>query len=344
MARRSVSMREIARAMGVSPATVSNALNGRPGVSREVAEKVRRTAESMGWMRPSTLRQMHFVIGRRSGRMVDEGSFRFAVINGIEDEARRHGIGTAYATVELEDPEAAVRRLAQIAREPASGIILLATEMEQADYELFSQMQVPLVVVDGMSDNYFFESIVFSNEGSAYRAMRHLIEKGHTRIGYLAGRLRIRNFPLRERGWRRALTEAGLEARDAWRVELGTDSVESAYRDMLAWLDRKPHRADGSLDLPTAFFADNDAMAVGAMRALAERGLSVPEDVSVIGFDDLEYASAAHPSLTTVHVPRFEIGRMAARKLLEQAEGEVRYTSVTHLSTRLVERQSVREL
>ena len=337
MAKQPISMREIARSMKLSPATVSNALNNKPGVSRELADKIKRTAASMGWKRPGGLESVQFVIARRSGRMVDEGSFRLAVINGIESEARRHGIVTSYATVELEDDRLCARRLAQIMSEPASGIILLGTEMEQADYDLFASVQMPLVVVDGVSDNHFFESIVFANEGSAHRAMRPLLSKGHTKIGYLAGKLRIRNFPLRERGWRRALEEAGLPVNEAWRVELGTDRIESAYRDMLAWLDTAP-------DLPTAFFADNDALAVGAMQALAERGFSVPNDISIVGFDDLEYASAAHPALTTVHVPRFEIGRLAAKKLLEQAEESPRYTCVTHLSTRLVERKSVRAL
>ncbi len=337
MAKRSVSMREIARSMQLSPATVSNALNGKPGVGRELAEEIRRTAVAMGWKRPGSLESVQFVIARRSGRMIDEGSFRLAVINGIESEARRHGVATAYATVELADRHLCARRLAQLSSEPSSGIILLGTEMEEADYDLFADLGMPLVVVDGVSDNHFFESIVFSNEGSAHRAVRYLVSKGHTRIGYLAGKLRIRNFPLRERGWRRALEESGLPARDEWRVELGTDGVEAAHRDMLAWLDGAP-------SLPTAFFADNDAIAVGAMQALAERGVSVPEDVSIVGFDDLEYASAAHPPLTTVHVPRFEIGRLAAKKLLEQAEEPPRYTCVTHLSTRLVERRSVHEL
>lgn len=337
MSQQPVSMRKIARAMGLSPATVSNALNNKPGVSRELAEKIKMTASSMGWRHPGGLERVQFVIARRSGRMIDEGSFRLAVIDGIESELRKYGIATTYATVELANDDLRPRQLARILNEPASGIILLGTEMEQADYDLFAGTRTPIVVVDGVSDSHFFESIVFSNEGSVYRAMRHLIGKGHRNIGYLAGRLRIRNFPLRERGYRRALEEAGLLVRDDWRVELGTDGIESAHRDMLAWLD-------GHDDLPTAFFADNDALAVGAMQALAERGYSVPGDISLVGFDDLDCATAAHPALSTVHVPRFDIGRMAAKKLLELAEEPERYTSVTHLSTRFAERKTVRSL
>ena len=332
-----VSIRAISRRTGYAPSTVSNALNGKPGVGTEAAAKIVRTAEEMGYHRPCGIEGIHFLIGRNSGRMIDEGSFRLAIISGIEHEAKKHGLYTTYFTVELSDHAHRERQIATMMNDASCGVILLGTEMTEEDYDLFAQPKVPLVVVDGASDRHFFESIVFSNEGSSYRAVRHLIACGHTRIGYLAGSLRIRNFPLRERGYRRALAESGIEVRDEWRVPLGTDSMSAASRDMLAWLDTRP-------EMPTAFFADNDSLAVGAMQALVKRGYRVPEDVSVVGFDDVEYAAVAQTPLTTVHVPRFDIGRMAASKLIQQCEDPAPYTCVTHLSTIFVERESVRRL
>lgn len=332
-----VSVRELSRRTGFSPATVSNALNNKRGVSKETAEIIQKAANELGYRRNGKLNRVQFVIARQSGRMIDEGTFRLAVINGIEYEARQHGISTTYVTLELSNEHTRERQIADLLGDANGGIVLLGTEMVEADYDLFAHANVPLVVVDGQSDNHFLESIVFSNEGSAYRAVRRLIEAGHREIGYLGGGLRIRNFPLRERGYLRALREAGLPVRDEYKVLLGTDKPETACNDMLRWLSHDPK-------LPTAFFADNDALAVGAMRALSETGHPVPDEVSIIGFDDLDYASVAHPPLSTVHVPRFDIGRMAVERLIEQAEHRRAYSCVTHVSTTLVERESVRTI
>lgn len=337
MATSKVSVREISRRTGYSPATVSNALNNKRGVSETTAAEIRRVATELGYRRAGRLRQVQFVMGRNSGRMLDEGSFRVAVVNGIEEEARNYGLTVSYTTVELADSETRERELGSIMGDPTSGIILLGTEMTQRDYDLFAHSPVPLVVVDGQSDNHFIESILFSNEGSAYRAVRYLLGKGHRQIGYLAGKLRIRNFPLRERGYERALAEAGVVPQARFRVSLGTDKMESAYRDMLAWLKCNP-------EMPTAFFAENDALAAGAMKALAECGYDIPGDVSIVGFDDVEFASIVHPALTTVHIPRTDLGRIAVRHLIEQAEHPKNYTCVTHMSTTFVERESVRPL
>lgn len=333
-----ISMRELSKQLGYSPSTISNALNHKGGVGQQTAERIIRAARELGYERPSRLTTACFVIARKSGRMLDEGSFRLAVINGIEHEASERGLKTAYATVELSHADECRRRIAELMADRSQGVVLLGTEMDENDYALFADYRDRIVVVDGKSDRLFFESVVFSNEGSAYNAVRHLIARGHRRIGYIAGKLRIRNFPLRERGFRAAMAEAGLEVRDDWRPVLGTQRLEDAYLDMRSWLE-------GHFDdLPTAFFADDDALAVGAMRALGEAGVSVPQDVSMVGFDDVDYAAVAHPPLTTVHVPRFDIGRLAVRKLVSLVEEPSPYTSVTHLSTALVERESVREL
>lgn len=316
---------------------MSNALNHKPGVGDEAAARILQVAEEMGYHRSTKLSRINFVIAKNSGMMIDEGAFRLAVINGIEHEARKYGLFTTYSTLELSDLHNRERQIASMMNDRTSGIILLGTEMYEEDYDLFEGSTVPLVVVDGASDRNFFESIVFSNEGSSYRAVRHLIECGHREIGYLAGNLRIRNFPLRERGYLRALKEVGIEPREEWRVPLSTNRLEAACDDMLAWLDTKPK-------MPTAFFADNDALAVGAMLALTRKGYRIPEDISIVGFDDIDYAAVAHTPLSTVHVPRFDIGRMATHKLIEQSENPAPYTCVTHVSTIFVERESVKRI
>lgn len=332
-----MSMRELARITGYSPATVSNALNGRPGVSPETAEEIRRMAEEHGYIKTPALASVRFVVARNANPMIAEGDFSIGVMNGLERECQAHNTPMGYATLDLADPVGRERQASHLFSDPAVGVVLLGTYMEEADYDLVAQCPCPLVVVDGVSNRHFVESVVFSNEGSSYRAVRHLIEWGHRRIGYIGGSHRVRNFRIRERGYRNALAEAGLKALPQDRAIVGSDCSSMAAADMERWLRDKD-------DLPSAFFADNDAIALGAVQALTAAGLDVPNDVSVVGFDDMEYASLCQPPLTTVHVPVGQIGRMCYHKLAEQVGKRPEYTCATHISTRIVDRASVADL
>jgi len=329
-----VGVRDISRKTGFSPATVSNALNRKRGVSKQTAEIILQAAQELGYQRPSRLNRIQFVVARKSGKVLDESDFHPAVVDGVEREAEKHGLPTTYITIDLSDP-AAMRRMRDMCRDPTGGIVLLGTEMDEEDYKAFYDSAAPLVVVDGWCKHSFMESIVISNENSAYNAMHYLIKKGHRKIGYIQGKSQIRNFPLRERGCRLALDEAGLTFDEEFRVTLGT-TVRTAYADAKEWISTKPK-------LPTAFFAENDVLACGAMRALIEAGYRVPEDVSFIGFDDLPVATVMLPALTTIHVPKHDIGKMAVRKLIEQVKHPQPYTCTTHISTTFIERDSVCE-
>ena len=328
---------DIAKMAGVSSAAVSRYLNGGP-LSEQKRAVIHEVVEKTGY-RPDTAAQT-----LRTGKVNQVGVIAPSIGSqsvgqitaGIASELDAKSYLMLLGNTEL-DAQRELGYLTAMQRNHVAGIILLGTEMTESDYDLFAHCPVPLVLVDGQSDNHFIESILFSNEGSAYRAVRSLVRRGHRQIGYLAGKLRIRNFPLRERGYERALAEVGVQPQAKFRVSLGTDKMENAYRDMLEWLQREP-------EMPTAFFAENDALAVGAMKALAECGFDIPGDVSIVGFDDVEFAGVAHPALTTVHVPRTDLGRIAVRKLIEQVEQPTEYTCVTHLSTRFVERESVRSL
>ena len=338
-----VSVREISRATGFSPATVSNALNHKRNVSEETAEKIRAAAKAMGYQHPSQLDAITFVLARKTGAIVDESTFHPSVIEGVERQARRHGMGTAFVSLDFSDLDAVRPQVAALVSDPSAAIVLLGTELGEEDYELFRDSAARLVVLDGWSDRFDFDAVVMANEGSALRAVRYLTERGHKRIGYLSGDFRIQNFRARERGFFRALDEAGLGFDPLWRIELGT-TLERAYEDMKAKLANI-----SQTDLPTAFFADNDVLAVGALRALAEAGVRVPEDVSIIGFDDLSIGAFSTPPLSTVHVLKHEVGEIAVRRLVGNVSlvGNVNnpknYTCKTLVSTYFVERKSVCE-
>ncbi len=330
---RNVGVREISRKTGFSPATVSNALNHKRGVNKETAALIMRTAHELGYDRPSRVTHVNFVLARKTGQVLDEGTFHTGVIEGVERAASLQDMSTVFTTLELSDRGTAAKQAHEIIHDSSSAVVLLGTEMAEEDYELFRGSEVPLVVVDGWSDHLFLESIVTSNENSAFRGVSYLIDMGHREIGYIAGSYRIKNFPLRERGYRRAMREANLPINPAFRVEVGT-TVNTAYESMRAWLATNP-------TLPTAFFVENDIMALGCMRAMTERGIKIPEDVSMFGFDDLSFASISNPPLSTVRVPNREMGELAVRTLVDRMREPRSYTSVVHLSTFFVERQSV---
>ena len=329
-----VGVRDISRKTGYSPATVSNALNRKRGVSKETAEIILKAARDMGYQRQGHLNRIQFVIARKSGRIVDESAFHPVVIEGIEHEAKLHNLPTTYVTVDLNDPTSK-GQIKEMCSDPTGAIILLGTEMWEKDYRPFYDSIAPFVIVDGWCSHRFMESIVISNETSAYRAVSYLISKGHKKIGYLHGNPQIRNFPLRYRGFEAAMSEAELPIDERFQTYLGT-TLSTALADMDSWLDDGP-------EMPTAFFADNDVLAVGAIQALAKHGVRVPQDVSLIGFDDLSFAAISSPPLTTIRVPKQAIGELAVRRILEQTQGNANYTCVTHVSTAFVERDSVIE-
>lgn len=333
-----VSVREISRVTGFSPATVSNALNRKRSVSEETARIIRETAQSMGYQQSSQLDVITFVLARKNGKIVDESTFHPSVVEGVERQARRQGMSTSFVSLDFSDLEAIRPQVEAIADDPSAAIVLLGTELGEEDFELFEGCVAHLVVLDGWSDRYDFDAVVMSNQDSTFRAVNHLIDHGHTKIGYLAGDFRIQNFRAREYGYDRALEEAGLERNPAWRVPLGT-TLETAYTDMAEWLAKTSRD-----ELPTAFFADNDVLAVGAMRAISEAGLKVPDDISIIGFDDLSVGAFSNPPLTTVHVLKHEVGEIAVRRLVGNIQNPKTFTCKTQVSTYFVERKSVRQL
>lgn len=331
-------VRKISQITGFSPATVSNALNMKRGVSKETAERIFQAAEELGYSTAGKgIRNIKFVLFRRDGSIIDDNPFHNYLMEGVQEEASKNGMDTIFVRLDRGDPNYR-EEVYRLVSDPNSCILLLGTEMEQGDYELFRNCRCPITVLDGWCRQGWFDAVAINNTDSAAQVVNYLRQRGHRKIGYIKGRFRIDAFRCREIGFRQAMLENGLTADRDWIIPVGTQT-ETAYRDMLTWLE------DRSRDrLPTAFFADNDLIAFGAMKALWENGIRVPEDVSLVGFDDLPYCAVSIPPLTTVRVHKHEMGRMAVRQLLTMAEqkNEVRYKM--ECCTSQVERESVRTI
>ena len=194
-----------------------------------------------------------------------------------------------------------------------------------------------MIVLDNLFNHEEVHSVAINNYDAGYKAVRELIACGHRRIGHITSRFEFNNMYYRRKGYEAALNANGLQVSEAniWRV---TPTLEGAYKDMIALLEQNP-------EMPTAFFAGNDIMAVGCIRALQERGGSIPEDVSVIGMDDLQLAQFCTIPLTTIKVFRQSLGITAVRVLLSLLERiDVGCALKTELGVELVRRESVKTL
>ena len=342
-------VKDIAAAAGVSPGTVSNALNGRKGVSAQVRETVLRIAHQSGYLKdvpPPVSKVVRFVLFKRHGHVVSETPFFASLIEGIERECRRNDLELRLTHLNLEEPDHG-ELLEALRSEPAAGLLVLATEMREGDPKLFEGLEMPMVLLDNRFHDNPCDAVLIDNVGAAWKAVRLLISLGHQRIGHLSGSFEIGNFKERGRGCREALSESGLflKKQDVFALD---PSVEGAYREMKKELEDRWSDLDG-WNLPTAFFADNDIIAAGAMRAMQERGIRIPEDVSIVGFDDMPFCEVTTPRLTTVRVYKQEMGALAVRRLVDKQEVRLQRTEanvrlITEVQTEMVLRDSHRPL
>ncbi len=327
-----VNMKQISEITGVSTATVSNALNYKRGVNADTAARVIKVAQELGYFDESRITKVKFVTFKRNGSVVEDTPFFPLMLTGIEQECRENGMDMIMTSLDMRDAdyEEQVRNLLN---DKTSAIVMLGTEMIAEDVQLLKKITSPFIVVDYWNGDMSFNTVQINNEDSVRYATRYLIKRGHTEIGYLKGDFRITPFKDRGVGYRSAMRHAGIPIREEYTFVVGT-TIDTACVKMEDHLRR-------GVKLPTAFIADNDLIALGAMKAMTENGIRIPEDVSIIGFDDLPFAAVASTPLTTLYVPKQEMGKIVARRLREIIKG-TSATAKIQVSTTFVERESVR--
>lgn len=257
------------------------------------------------------------------------------MLTGIEQECRDSGMDMIMCTLDMRD-ESCREQAKALLNDKSSAVIMLGTEMVDGDIQLLREITTPFIVIDYWNGDMSFNAIKANNEDSVRYAIDYLIRKGHKQIGYLKGRFRIVPFKDRETGYRTGMLKAGLPVEEKYTLEVGT-TMDAAYADMKRYLEEK-------IKLPTAFMADNDMIALGAMKAMAEYGVRIPEEVSVIGFDDLPFSAISSPPLTTLRVPKQEIGRIATRRLIQMIKERQEAGVKIEVSTQFVERGSVKTI
>ncbi len=332
-----VSIQQISEATGFSKTTVFNVLNNRGGASKETVRTIMQAAQEMNYSLGGSAKKIKLVVYKDSGTVVDDTPFFSQLFAGIENECRANGYSLEIAYLYNSSEDYALAR-SRILSGPADGLILLGTEMSKQTFADFEQSGIPLVLCDNRFLSDKVSCVAINNKDTVEAAVEYLIACGHREIGYLKGYTRINNFRDRADGLRAALGKNGLSDLGDYTIQL-RPSMETAYQDMKSWL-AIPRQ------LPTAFFADNDLIAFGAMRALQEAGYRIPEDVSVLGFDDMPFCEVSSPPLTTVRVDKTILGRKAVQVLLERIQSgqQSSVATITLIGAKLVRRDSVRDL
>lgn len=330
--------KELAKLLNLSEAAISMALNNKPGVSTATRQRVLAAARENGYDF-SKLKDtedvkteegtISFLIYRKHGAVVSDTPFFSQLTEGIEQACRKahYSLNINY----LYGDDSIKKQLSQLPY--SNGILLLATEMKLEDFTPFHALTVPLVVLDTWYENLGYDSILINNFQGAYQAASHLIRKTKSQPGYLRSSYPIGNFNERADGFYKAIRENGMSTSRSPVLSL-SPSMEGAYKDMMELLE------DGEKPVH-AYFADNDLIAAGAMKALREKGYRIPEDVAVMGFDDMPLCNYIEPTLTTVHVPKQYMGQIAVTRLLQIIKSIENYPVKIEISTRIVKRKSV---
>ncbi len=337
-----VSIREVAELAGVSIATVSRCVNSPEKVSDKTRLKVRNAILETGYA-PNTIAR-NFRRGRTNLVMVVLPSigdpFFTDVMRGIRTAARARGYSVLIEETQL-NTMTADEIGAMLVSKQTDGMILLAstspfgTEILSAT----SRRRLPIVIgCETVSPELSgFPSVHIDNVAAAMEATGYLIAMGHTEIAMIRGEAQSLLTKDRERGYRRAMQEAGLAIEDGWVVE-GDMNLHGAIH--------ATERLLGHERRPTAIFCANDEMAIGALHAIKSAGLTVPRDVSLVGFDDVRYAAVMDPPLTTIAQPAEEIGERVMYRLCQEIDDEIDDKTGDHSAPeivphRLVVRQSV---
>ncbi|MGE5594023.1 MAG: LacI family DNA-binding transcriptional regulator [Betaproteobacteria bacterium] len=351
-------IREIARQAGVSPSTVSRALRRKGRISERTRSRVLNVARSLGYRarvdvaddpalpvtRPkagggtatgsafagpagvggvtATLTggpggrvNIGIVFNRRLSSLVTD-PFYGAVVAGIEESLQRLGYRVFLRSIDGAGDNADLFAADQTGETGFAGLLLVGCDVHPQVARTARERGIPVVLVDNELPNEPVDCVVSDNEAATRCAIEYLYDSGHRRVGFVGGPQSHISLAQRYAGYRKALSEFGMPSHRKWTVfseSVDRHGPQIGYEGALRLMDLPQP--------PTAIFADNDMTALGVLKALHERGIRVPDEVSVIGFDDIQVASHTHPPLTTMHIPKQQLGSVAARRLVDIISG-----------------------
>jgi len=328
-------IKDVAKQAGVSTSTVSHVLNGTRYVSKEIIRDVMQAVESLDYRPSSIARSLKVNRTGTIGMLVNTSTnpFYAEVVHGVEKRCFERGY-----TLFLCNTEGNIHRmeanLKALEEKRVDGLLLMCNETNNAIFDLFSTYRhTPIVVTDWGPPSDNMDRIQDNSLHGGSLATTHLIESGHTAIGCITGPMNKQISVERLDGFKKAMKEAGLPVNKEWIVEgnFGCEGGVAAMKTLLALPSR-----------PTALFVCNDMMAMGVINEVSKAGLTIPHDLSIVGYDDIFISRYMTPPLTTIHQPKAKLGAMAVDTLLDRITRQHEGGTLIRIEPHLVERDSVR--
>ncbi len=307
-------IRDVAKLAGVAPITVSRVINDSGYVSKETRSRVEEAVKELGYVPNMLGPSLRFKQTMTLAMVVTDigNPFWTTVTRGVEDIAQENGYSTILCNTD-ESEEKQEQYLDMLLRRRIDGILLVPASSSPGPIRLIQKQGIPVVILDRRVPDVDVDVVRADSEKGAYQLAKHLISFGHQQITILAGPQSVSTAVDRVNGFCRALKEAGLDTCDT-RVLWGKYSQESGYE--------MAKRALATTPKPTAIFAANNFVAIGALQALKEQNYRVPDDIAMVAFDDLPLAFTIEPFLTVATQPAREMGKQAVRLLIERIKGE----------------------
>lgn len=331
----SISAKELAKKLNISAATVSMVLNNKPGISEKTRHTVMTAANKYGFdfsrlaQKSASSGSIQLVIYKKHGIVVTDTPFFSQLLEGIEQCCKNQNF--SLQVTYFYENESCEEQIESIKKLGCDGILLLGTEMRLEDFEYFNNLNMPLVVLDTYFDELDFDFVTINNIKGTFNAAEYLISQGFDDIGYLQSSCEIANFTERFDGYRKAMKKHNLKIKSEY-IHSITPSLDGAYKDM---------KNISSSKFAQAYIADNDLIAAGCMRALKEHGIKIPEDVSVIGFDNMPFCDIIEPPLSTLDVQKNEFGTIAVQQLIQRIQSRNNSYSRIQISPKLHIRKSI---
>ena len=338
----SLTLAQLAARLNVSPASISIVRQGRPGVSDATRRRIQSALKANGYSylpytpeqsaptgkpdgSPQYIRLLKYY---RSALLTDKNEgFVDAIIDAIDAVARTRNYTLVFSSLSSDEFD---QRLPELAADSCIGLLVIATEMECEEIEKLRILRVPIVVLDCDHPALPFSSVTMNNRDLAYAAVAQLRTLGE--VGYLCSSIRTGNFKARGNGYREALHDFGLPEREELCFSV-TPGLNAACEDMNRLLD-------AGRKLPPALFADNDVIAIGAMRAMQAHGYQLPQDVNIIGVDNTMLSQICIPALSSIQISCAALGEQAIQLLLDQIADPSGEQLHIHIGSRLIARES----
>lgn len=333
----SITIKDVAKKAGVSPSTVSFVMNKRKGISQKVIKKVEKTISELNYYPQRSARSLvtqktsniGFILGEKHFSIADP--FYTKILLGAEFEARKHNYYVLLTSTDKKfDEKKSIPRF--VIENNVDGIII-AGSTDDALINYIHQLGIPLVLIDYLPRQGEFHAVMIDNFRGAYDAVSHLIKIGHKNIGFISGSFDNSNIKERYFGYQQALEEYNLSMDQRF---ICTDEENSGIENGI----NAARKLIQNMPMPSAVFVANDAQAIGCLKVFKEEKIRVPEDIAVIGFDDIDFGWMSEPKLSSMHVFKEDMGALAVKKLINIIEKPDTKTDKTLVGVELIIRES----